>query len=93
MYYASDPLYVVLNKTSNFRTKLSPSIKFEGRYVVAVVDCFIKNIYDILRKETPYEIEIRPFDFGDDGTVANFDSNDYPIATIPYRDYNNMHEL
>jgi hypothetical protein len=81
-----------LNKTSDFSIKLSPAIKFEGRYEVALVDCIIKNTYDVLRKDTPYEIKIRPFDFGNDGGVANFDSDDYPIATIPYREYNNMHE-
>jgi len=93
MSNVSDPLYNDLNRTSDFWTKLSPAIKFDGAYEVALVDCILKNTYDILRKDRKYEIKIRPFEFGDEGAMATFDSNQYPIANIPYREYNNMHEL
>ena len=58
MSNVSDPLYDDLNKTSDFWTKLSPAIKFEGRYEVALVDCILKNAYDILRKDHTYEIKL-----------------------------------
>ena len=34
---------------SDFWTKLSPAIKFEGKYELTLVDCILENIYDILR--------------------------------------------
>ena len=58
MSNVSDPLYDDLNRTSDFWTKLSPTIKFQGRYEVALVDCIIKNTYDVLRKEISYDIKI-----------------------------------
>jgi hypothetical protein len=73
MSNVSDPLYDDLNRTSDFWTKLSPTIKFQGRYEVALVDCIIKNTYDVLRKEISYDIKIRPFEFGDEGAMATFD--------------------
>jgi hypothetical protein len=58
MSNVSDPLYNDLNKTSDFRTKLSPTIKLDdGKYYVALADCILKNTYDIMRKDRAYEIK------------------------------------
>ena len=45
-----DPIYDGLHKTSNFWPNLSPTIKFDEKYEAALVDCILKNTYDILRK-------------------------------------------
>ena len=45
-----DSLYNDLNKSSDFWTKHSPAIKFDGKYEVVIVDCFLKNTHDIPRK-------------------------------------------
>jgi hypothetical protein len=52
-----------LNKTSDFWKKLSPAIKFDDAYEVALVDCILKNTYDILRKDRKYDIKTRPNDW------------------------------
>jgi hypothetical protein len=63
MANVSYPLFDDLNKTSEFWKKLSPAIKFEGRYQVALVNCILKNTYDILIKDRTYDIKIRPHDW------------------------------
>ena len=62
MFNASNPIYNDLNKTSDFWTKLSPTIKFNRKSEIALVDCILKNTYDILRKYGTYDIKVRPHD-------------------------------
>ena len=50
------PFYDDLNETSDFWTKLSTPIKFKGRYEVTIVDCILKNTYDIQRKDRTYDM-------------------------------------
>ena len=57
MSNVSDPLYDDLNKRSDFWIKLCPAIKFEGKYEVDLVDCILKNKYEILRKDRTYDIK------------------------------------
>jgi hypothetical protein len=81
----SDPLYDDLNKTSDFWTKLSPAIKFEARYEVALFDCILKNTYDILRKDHTYNIKIRPHDWpcvSDQYVIENMNSFEYQFAKL-----------
>ena len=40
-----------------------------------------------------YDIKVDPFDFSDEGLMANFDSDDYLFAVIFHEEYNNMLEL
>ena len=56
------PLYDDLNETSDLCTKLFPAIKFGWKYDVTLVDCFLKNIYVILRKDRTYDIKVRQND-------------------------------
>ena len=95
MSNVSNPLYDDLNKTSDFRTKLSPAIKFEGRYEVALFDCILKNTCDILRKDRTYDIKIRPFDWPiiNDQKIENMNSFEYPFATLSYKEFGSMNEL
>ena len=97
MSNVSDPLYNDLNKTSDFWTKLSPTIKFEGKYEVALVDCILKNTYDILRKDRKYEIKIRPYDWppppGDQEQIQKINWLDYPYIELPYEELTCMNDL
>ena len=43
-------------------TNLSSAINFDGKYEVSLVDCIIKNAYDILRKDRTYDIKVRAND-------------------------------
>jgi len=38
----SDPIYNNLNKTFDFWIKLSPTIRLDGEYEVALIDYFLK---------------------------------------------------
>ena len=40
-----------------FGQHFPPSIKVEGRYKFALVDCILKNTYDILRENCSYDIK------------------------------------
>ena len=51
--------------------------------IFALVDCILKNTYDILRRDRTYEIKVRPFYFSEEGLVVNCDSDGYPFATLP----------
>ena len=98
MVNVSDPLYNDSNRTSDFWTKLSPTIKFDdnGKYEVALVDCILKNTYDILRKDRKYEIKVIPFDwsvFVENEWVEALKSSEYPNVTLKYKEYGNMMEL
>ena len=96
MSNVSDPFYDNLNKTSNFWTKLSPAIKFEGRCELALVDCILKNRYDIQRKDRTYNIRIRPHDWpivDDQYVIENMNSYEYPFATLSYKEFRSMSEL
>ena len=59
MSKVSGPLYDDLNNTSNFGTKLSQGIKFEGKYEGALVCCFLKNTDDVPRKDCTQDIKVR----------------------------------
>ena len=92
----SDPLYDDLNKTSGFRTKLSPTIKFnEEKYKVALVDCILKNAYNILRKDRTYEIKVRPHDWPllSEKWIISINSGEYPFIKLAYKEYGSMTEL
>jgi hypothetical protein len=97
MSNVSDPLYNDLNKTSDFWTKLSPAIKFDdGKYEVALVDCILKNTYDILRKDRVYNIKVIPFDwslFVEYEWVEALKSSEYPDVTLRYKEYGTMTDL
>ena len=107
MSNVSDPLYNDLNKTSDFWTKLSPAIKFDdGKYEVALVDCILKNTYDILRKDHIYDIKIRPYDWPllsnqhDDWPlvrnrhkIETIPSVEYSFVVLPYEELNYMNDL
>jgi len=71
---------------SDFWTKLSPAIEFEWKLEVALVDSILKNTHNILRKDRTYDIKVRLFDFSDKRLLANFDSDDYTFATIPFEE-------
>ena len=97
MSIVSDPLYNDLNRTSDFWTKLSPTIKFDGAYEVALVDCILKNTYDILRKDRKYDIKIRPYDWpppsGDQEQIQKINWMNYPYIELPYEELTGMNDL
>ena len=54
----NDPIFDNFNKTNDLSTELSPAIKFEGKSEVTLVDCILKNTYDIQRKDSTYKIKV-----------------------------------
>ena len=62
MFHVSNTLYDDSNKTSDILTKLSPNIKFDGEYEVALFYCIQKNTYDTLRTDRTYDVKVRPND-------------------------------
>ena len=88
-------LYDGLNKIRDFRTKLSPAIKFDGRYEIALVDCILKDTHDILRKDRTYGIKVRHNDWPlvTDEWIASICSAECPFVTLKCIEYGCMTDL
>jgi hypothetical protein len=56
------------------------------KYEVSLVNCILKNTYDILREDPGYEIKVIPFDlslFVEYEWVEALKSSEYPHVTLP----------
>ena len=95
MSNVSDPFYNDLNKTSDFWTKLSPAIKFDGKYEDALVDCILKNMYDILIKDLTYDIKVRLHDWPlvSEHWIETTNSGEYPFAPLSYKEFGSTNGL
>ena len=76
-------------------TQLCLTIKFERRYELALVDCIIKNIYAILRKDRTYDIKGIPYYWPlvSEEWKESMNSCEHAFIALPHKDYSSKIDL
>ena len=84
-----------LNNTSDIQRKLFPTIRFDGEYEVALVDCILRNTCDVLREDLTYDIKATPLDLPlvIEKQMELVKLGEYHFIRLLYKEFGSMNDL